>query len=456
MFITSELATWLKKNTTLADNTTDTMKHAVVDAMKDGKLTAKMLAQLSGGGDAASANLFAVNSDGSGTVSTPAVGRNYSTTKSAILNPKTGRPLIDPHSRVCETISMLEYAKCGAFLKLLAKRGGQQIELTDHDRQLLDETYAKDTWVGDLGDIVGGVVDGMRVKSLLNDATSGGANVTPEWFDINTVSYPLLHSELMPYVDLQPVPRGSEVAGAAIGNPTIQWGPGEGTEVGLWNTDALISAIDTSIHDVNVAVEVGLNLMSDSPVQIGEKLMSNIGQAIAKEMDKVIAGGSGTDRPTGIRNASGLPTINSDNGAGGPPTLHDILALMFGISKQYRTPELRPCYISNDTLYQRTRNLKVDPANPSTDQRLVLGMDVQSYNTLGAPHRIQNDLANTVGIFGCLAKYRLFRRLGNTVVWTTEGRSLALANTALLVVRARYGGQVMDPSAFAICEDLQS
>ena len=56
---------------------------------------------------------------------------------------------------------------------------------------------------------------------------------------------------------------------------------------------------------------------------------------------------------------------------------------------------------------------------------------------------------NNVAAFGCLAKYRMYRRLGMSIQFETGGKTLALSNTALLIMRARFGGRVVDANAFA-------
>ena len=67
---------------------------------------------------------------------------------------------------------------------------------------------------------------------------------------------------------------------------------------------------------------------------------------------------------------------------------------MFAIGKQYRTPAYSPMFVSNDTTFARSRQIRVDTATPSTDQRPVLA-DVNSFNdyrSLGFGHKVQNDI----------------------------------------------------------------
>jgi hypothetical protein len=52
-----------------------------------------------------------------------------------------------------------------------------------------------------------------------------------------------------------------------------------------------------------------------------------------------------------------------------------------------------------------------------------------------------------------LARYRMYRRLGITARMETGGQTLALANQAVMIFRARIGGQLEDTSACAYTDD---
>src|SRR4051812_3437975 len=125
---------------------------------------------------------------------------------------------------------------------------------------------------------------------------------------------------------------------------------------------------------------------------------------------------------------------------------------MFGIGKQYRNPAMRPAFITNDTSYRRARSIPVGAA----DARRVFGMDEQSYMLLDYPVCVNNSVSNAYAMFGALAKYRLYRRQAQEVRFETAGKTLALANTVLLVVRGRFGGKVVDANAFSFSDNWQA
>lgn len=156
-----------------------------------------------------------------------------------------------------------------------------------------------------------------------------------------------------------------------------------------------------------------------------------------------------TAGPTGFNNACGTLTVTA-NAAAGPPTLADYTTLLFSVGKQYRRKNLNLCFVSNDTTYARSKQIAVDPTG-AADQRPVMSplTDINKYETLGWPHRVCNNIANTDCHCLCLSKYRLYRRVGLSVEWHTQGQTLARDNLALLVVRGRYGGQLVDANAGA-------
>lgn len=455
MKIANNLRQWLKSTfTELGDQSSETdYREAATKAVRDGRLTVKMLSELQGGDTShVTPDMLFGSADGNG----DRHKAGLSTTKSVGRHVKTGEPMRDERGREAQLPSEMENAKAGAFLRHLAARGGSGISLTKDDRDLLDECY-QDRWCGKFQSHYLSGLPGSNVKAVLDDAVSGGSEVVPAWFDDNLITFPLLTGELFPFVDLRGVPRANSVEAASVGNPDVTWGTSEGTEVSLFSTASLIAEINTSIFVVTVALEVGRDFLADAAADVGRTLTENIGQKMSAELDRVIATGNGTSEPQGLTNASGIGTVNADNGASGPPTLADYEALQFAVGKQYRTKAMGCAVVSNDVSYRRSRAITVDPSTPSTDQRPVFGLDaVNSYTTLDWPHRIQGDIGNATAIFGALSRYRMYRRQGFEVRWEFGGKELARRNLALLIVRGRFGGRVIDANAFAKWTDGQS
>jgi len=389
-------------------------------------------------------------SGGEDGVSIPGVG-SFSTVRQPAVHVKTGKP-------VCPDIfggkpaahpSEFDLAKAGAFLKWTATKAGLNTGWTDTDAAMFRHVIEQDSWGGLVGNQWKSGLRGSQVKALLDGTTSGGTYISPEWFDNAVITKPLLHGELVPYVDLVPVPRGSSVEGAAISTPSVVWGTSEGTSQELFDTTGLVSQISASVYSVAVFLEVGRDLMADSLVNVGSLLVELIAERFLAELDDKIANGTGSSQIEGLFNASAGTTVSSENGTSGPLTLDDFEALSFGIAKQYRVPAWNPSFIMCDTTYRRARQLAVGAA----DSRRLLGLNHSEYRILEWPARVQNDIPQTKIAFMPLRKYRLWRRQGLAVQWSTEGQTLMRKNTALLAVRARYAGKVVDSDALAVMTD---
>lgn len=419
-------------------------------------------------------------------VDTVPAHKQYGTTKGAMMfpqltpkgqsHPYAGQPVFEggrgaSGQRIIESRSQLEKAVCGVYWKWSiesCQRGGpipQGLRMTDHDRDLLAYALREMEW--------GGVINGQgdedpgaigiqcrkltprEQKAIIDDSTSGGTEAAPVVFDDAVILPAILQGDLFPYVNTVNLTRGRRVEGVSFGTVTVAWGGGDGTAITLFNTASFISAFDTTVHTCDGSIEIGLDFLADSPVAVDQILTAQYGQVMAKELDDVIAVGNGTTQPDGIVNSTGITVVNTTGGAGGPPTVGDYEALMFGVNKEYQAgfPTASTVFCGTLTSYRRARGIAV---NTTSDARRVFGMDHRNYMLLDAPYKINSDLTNRQTFYGVLPRYRMYRRLGQTIRSTTEGRTLVRANEMLLVARMRYGGQTESGSAFSNAVDGQS
>lgn len=375
----------------------------------------------------------------------------YSTQRAVLKHAKSGEAVYpirngSKSTTPVESLSQWEEAKIGAWLKWKAAKAGFA-SLNEHDKNVLHESFEKDYWIGYQND---SLVRMKGVKALIDDSTSGGENLVPEYYDQRIISFPLLHSEILPFVDVVDVPRGSTVETASIGNPTLTWNTAEASAQSLFTTDALVAAISASVFPVAVYLQIGRDLMSDSLAMIGRQLTENVGQRIAAELDKVILTGNGTSQPQGIDVASGTTDVTPTTPTTGAITVDDLLSLMFGIGKQYRVPSFNPRFAMTDARYKSHRAIATGVTG---DDRLLHGMNVQSYSLLESPVGIENDgLDNSDGIFGAFSKYRLWRRAGFETGFESGGDTLVRSNSVLFWGRGRYAGKVVDANAFAVID----
>jgi HK97 family phage major capsid protein len=393
----------------------------------------------------------------------------YSDTKTRAICPKTTR-MGSPHPYAGEEAvyglddgphvplfhpSDREKALISAYFKFALAAGSNPSDIprgfrmTDHDRDLVNYAIHECAWSGIIhgdGDEAPSAIKVHRrklsefeVKALLDDSTSGGIEIAPIAFDDALVTTPVLYGELYPLVNLQNTTRGRRMKGGAVSNPTITSGVAEGTAIQVFNTSSFVTAFDTSIFTAVGSMEVGLDFEEDSPTNVGQIIVQKYGEKMMEWLDRVIAVGDGVTEPQGIFTSTATTVLNSDNGSNGGPTIGDYEALLFGVPKQFRsTKGSRNVFLANETTYRRARAIPVGPG----DERRVFGMTHQDYMLLDRPYKIQNNISNNKYGFFNAGYFRMYKRLGMNIRIETAGNYLATKNLRLIVLRARYGGQL--------------
>ena len=401
-----------------------------------------------------------VNDDG--TIRVKGAWEQYSTTKSALTFPQVtkagrphvlaGKPVLDMGHPLDEP-SELDKAVAGVYAKLLcatAQRSGSKsmgfAALPEHDREILFYAMDKMSWVGstdggDYADIKGRRLTPNEQKALIDDSTSGGLEAAPIVFDDQVIQTPLLHGELFPLVNQIPLDRGRRIEGVATGTVTASWGGIDATAIDLFDTTSYVSAFDTTIYRWEGAFQIGLDFLSDTPIDFGAHVTAQYGERLLEDLDDVIAVGNGTTQPQGVINRSGVTSVSF----GGTTSIGNYESLRFGVKKPEHKSTLMASavFCGNETSYQRVKALPVG----STDARRlfntqfpVAGYD--NYSIMDRPYKINESLANTQVFYAILARYRMYRRKGLTMRTSTEGATLIRANSMLIVCMARYGGQM--------------
>ncbi len=372
--------------------------------------------------------------------------------------------------RSVDESSELDLAVCGAYIKfsIHSQTGGRgipsQLRMNDHDKELLQYALKNCKWAGVIKGVGAEDEGAMGVKNeklsdwqqkaILDDATSGGLEIAPIEFDDAIIMTPLQFGEFFPRVNTVNITRGRRIEGGSIGNVTLTSGGADGTNIPLFNTASFITAFDTTIFGVNGAIEIGLDFLSDSPVDVAQIVTQQYGEVLLAWLDEQIAIGDGTTEPEGVMVAAGTTAVASTNGAGGPPTVGDYEGLLFGVPKRFKkgfTTD-RIVYGGTETSYQRARAIAVG----ATDERRVFGMDHESYMLLNHVYGISDDMTNAQVFFANLARYRMYRRLGLTIRVTTEGQTLVRQNEMMISARARFGGQLEDGNSAAVTTDAQT
>lgn len=376
-----------------------------------------------------------------------AASSRYSEKRYEATHAKTGETIRDlftgePAARP----SQLGQAKFGVLVKHLASKQGA-CQLSEHETQLLHEMAAEDTWAGDLGgEYCSSIKDHKtgHIKALLDSSTSGGIEITPISFDSDVVSTPQLSGELFPFVDRKELSRGRRVEGASIAQIQVVSGEGaDASEMALFNTNSLITELNTTIFSVGIAVEVGKDLLSDASVDVGSLVQTEISNSFMAWLDTQIATGDGTSEPEGITVASGTTAVNFS----GTTSITNYEELLFSVPKAQRSRSA--LFAGNETSYQRVRGIPVG----ASDARRIFGMTHEDYQIFARRYSISEALTNQQIFFGDLGKYRLYMRKGMAISVETGGSYLVRRNLALITARMRVGGRVMLPSSFAVVAD---
>lgn len=517
MKVSKRLARWAGKNLKVNAGDKAAVRSAVAKALTAGTLTAARLKKLNaakapataavttgggtgGGGDADKTTTATVHNDPPGggkgrDTSYPDVSAGsyfkglseirvkeaadrYDDAKTAVVYPQFVKGTGIPHPRAGEPVTVLgrklfhpsqrDLAVVGSFWKYAANfacraKGISAPEWTGFradEKELLQHCIHKSAWTGLLGadkngegghEILGKLED-WQVKTLIADVNSGGLFAVPQAFDDAIVMYPILYGQLAPYVTMRDV-KSNRVQGALMNRPRFVSGTLEGTAVQPFDTTGFISAFDTPIFNAQGSMELGKDFEDDSPAAVGQTVVDMFGQEALAWMDRVIAYGDGRNEPLGICRTPGLYAVLSSYGPGGPMTVADFTNLQFGIDLALRQePNAYKCFISNDTMYRASRNIQVGP----NDERRVFGMDTQSYNLLGDPYAINNNIPTGLVAYANLRRYRMYRRLGVQITIDDSGYTLRTRNTRLIVARMRYGGRLDYAGAAALMSDAQS
>jgi len=403
----------------------------------------------------------------------------YSTTKTALIYPEftkggkkhplSGQPVrdYDEGGRILDVSSDREKAVIGAYAKFMvstSQAGGSRTigfqKLNNHDKELIFHAMENMNWGGFIGEgdsnfanICNRKLTELEQKQLIDDGiggASGGVEAVPIVFDDDVIEAPLLHGELYPLVKVVPIDRGRRIEGVSVGKVTGTWGGVDSTNVPLFNTTAYVAAFDTTIFRWEGAFQIGLDFISDSPIDFGQVITAQYGERLLEDLDDVIATGNGTTQPQGIMN-SGATAVAF---GGVAATLGNYETLRFTVPKNEHVASLANTVVfcGTETSYQRARAIPVGAA----DARRLGGMDYSSYQWMERPYKINESLTNSQIFYAVLGRYRMYRRRGLVIRTSTEGQTLIRRNEMLIVAMARYGGQLERAAAAALTTTAQA
>jgi len=406
----------------------------------------------------------------------------YSDTKSTLTYPtmtKGGKPhplagqVVKDFSgnggRVMNTPSERDMAVVGAWGKFMCAEAQMKsktlawMKLRQHEKELILYAMENMNWGGatdggDYHDIDNQKLSPVQQKGLIDDSTSGGTEAVPIVFDDMIVSTPILNGELFPLVNLVPLDKGRRIQGARAGIVSSEWGGVDDTSVTLFDTSSYVSAFDTTIYRWQGSICIGLDFLSDTPVDFAQFLTTQYGEVMLKDLDNVIATGNGTTQPEGIMNKSGVASVlftqtSTVQSGLTVATLGDYEMLRFGVHKREHLPNLMKTavFCSTDVNYQRAMSIPVGNSDARRLNSVQQLGNYDGYTWMGRPYKINESFggydgtgagANTSIFYAIMGRYRMYRRRGLVIKNSVEGDTLIRRNEMLMVAMARYGGQL--------------
>jgi len=370
-------------------------------------------------------------------------------TKTGRRHPMAGEPMrrFSDDTREMETASELDKAAIGSFCKFLcqkARLGGSRTfafqTLPEHDKELLQYAMENFHWGGasdggDYSDIKDRALTPRERKELIDDAGSGGLEAAPIVFDDQVIAAPLLNGELYPLVTVVPLDRGRRIEGVVLGQVTGTWGGVDATAIPLFNTTAFVTAFNTTVYRWEGSIRIGLDFLSDTPIDFGQAVTQQYGEQLLNDLDDVIAVGNGTTQPEGVMIKAGVTAV----AFGGTDTIGAYETLRFGVTKQEHAGRAASAvFCGTETSYRRARALAVGAA----DNRRLGGMDYSSYKWMEHDFKLNSSLTNAQIFYAIMSRYRMYQRRGLTITTSREGSTLITRNELLMVATARYGGQL--------------
>lgn len=403
----------------------------------------------------------------------------YSDTKSAALyptkdkhgrtHPKAGQQLMsrdEGSGYPIDNPSELDKAVIGAWCQwkcITRLRGGSRKAgwdaLPQHSKELVQYAVHEMNWAGssrldsDFADIDNRKLSEMERKDLLDDAVgfSGGLEAAPIVFDAAVIEAPLLYGELYPLVNVVTIPRGRRIEGVSILRVTGGWGGVDATPITEFITTNYVANFDTTIWRWEGAVLIGKDFLADTPINFGQIITRQYGEALLQDLDNAIATGAGT-QPLGIVSTAGAGTAWL-----GATNLGNYETLRFGIPKQEHQGGMlkSAVFCGTEQSYQRSKSIAVAAA----DNRRVFAYDstttgnYDDYSIMARAYKINASMTNARVFYAIMKRYRLYLRHGLELRTTEDGRTLVRRNEIMISCTARYGGQLERAAAAVFVAD---
>lgn len=258
-----------------------------------------------------------------------------------------------------------------------------------------------DQSLADFGEAVREVTPLLNVRTYSSaggSGSEGGYLIPPGFIPYLVRDIPRL-SVMFPLVSVYPTGQtDSGTLPTVATNAASSWGS-ESTEI--TSTDAAFGEATFTIKRHNAIATLPLELVNDTNPAIVDTVVSLIQEAMAQERDKVISYGSGSGRPTGLYQSTGITDVSGITAV----NFANLNKLLYSVDERWHNaPNFR--WVFNQNVLNAISSL-VD----STGQPLVRpGFGDVPSTILGKRYVVSNYLPNTAIFVGDVAKYVWFDR----------------------------------------------
>jgi len=272
-------------------------------------------------------------------------------------------------------------------------------------------------------------------KALAEGTESAGGYLVPDEYRAELIKRLPELSEL--YAPVRKIPVASD-AGRMPNLATdisVSWAEAESAT--FHETDPAFGILQWAIYRANAMTKCSRELAFDSAPKIAQVVSDLMVEAMAAEVDKVIAVGDGTTQPEGIVSAASVVSVSV-----GTLSFAKLIEVEFTLAKKYRK---KSRWVMNNTNVRRTQSLvdsngmpvfRRDPASPS------------GATILGYPVAQQDDLPDDTVFFGDLSYYLWFDREQVGLESTTVGGDAFAKHQLWLKTWMRVDGKLALAEAF--------
>ena len=285
------------------------------------------------------------------------------------------------------------------------------------------------------------LVGQAQIKAMVGSSDAAGGYVIPTGFVAEMLHDEVEASELLPYVRVINVGVRAGSIPSVDSRSSITWSDTENNDTG--ESDPTLAEFTWTSHTARAYAYISNELVDESAVDIVAEVRRQFSEAMAEELDKVIAIGDGSTQPMGLFSNTDITTVTATAAF----TRAKALAVAGAVGQKYKKgqgPNKPTRWVMREatkTFFKElegTTNHPVYKTDPNSEQDIM---------PEGYPISIQNDAPAGRVVFGNLNRYILTRLKGVTIGADRGGIHFRKGVTCLQIVQ-RIDGNVERALAF--------